>query len=144
MHEILLQYLGKKAPCVIDIPALKNSPVKFTSKTPTWVLAGDAEWLMKTNPKMFRKVKERGREELEDASEIIAKKAAAEKTEELVDEDLGLDDETDSPGRLEGMTRQQIADESLKMFGTEIKISGKNLETVKLAYLEAEENYLGN
>lgn len=142
MHEILLQYLGKKNPCVIDTPVLKTSPIKFTAKEPTWVNAGDAEWLMKTNPKMFRRVDERGKEELEDASEIIAKKEADNKAEEIVDEDFGLEVEPEID-RFDGMTRKQISDEALEKFEVEIKIAGKNLDTIKSEYLEAEKNFMG-
>lgn len=145
MHEILLQYLGKKTPCVIDIPVLKTSPIKFNSKSPTWVIASDAEWLMRTNPKMFRKVDEKGKEELEDAADIIAKRDANEKSEEVIDEELGLDDadlSDDDPFKT--MTRKDISDESLAKFNTEIKIAGKNKQAVIEAYEEAEKNFLGN
>lgn len=143
MHEILLQYLGKKVPCTISIPVLKTPEIKFTAKTPTWVVASDAEWLMKTNPKMFRRVDERGKEELESAADIIAKRNETQKEEEAVDEDLGFDAES-SGGPLEGLTRQQIADEAMEKFGVEIKIAGKNLQAVTEAYFEAEKNHLGN
>lgn len=145
MHEILLQYLGKKTPCVIDNPILKSSPIKFSPKEPTWVLAGDAEWLMKTNPRMFLKVDERGKEELEDAAAIIAKREEDQRSEDADDEDLGISDtyEEDVIDPFDGKTRQEIADLAQENFKEEIKISGKNRQAIMEEYAEIEKKHLG-
>jgi hypothetical protein len=98
MHEIALQYNGKKKPFQFDNP--KTGKLKFTPGVATWVAVGAANWLMQVNPGMFTKVGERGVPEdemviIEDAADTIKNKAEADAEEKRQDEtELPL---TDAP-----------------------------------------------
>ena len=73
MKEIALLYLGKKSNHRIDVPVLKEPIVVSPQKT-VWVTEEQANWLTKTNPKMFRQVGERmdGYESIEEIPEAPA------------------------------------------------------------------------
>ena len=78
MHEIALQYLGKKNPFKFENKKI-GVPVVFGNE-PVWLPADKAEWLMEVNPKMFKKVNERSDEDIviEDAADIIKAKEKAD------------------------------------------------------------------
>lgn len=77
-HEIGLIYKGKKKPFQFDNP--KTGKLRFTPGVVEWLPVSTAEWLLSINPGMFGRAGERGYSDaeaiFEDASEIIAKKAA--------------------------------------------------------------------
>lgn len=72
MHEVKLQYLGKKRPFTTP-PIFK--PQFVFGNDPVWVNGDVAERLMVINPKMFAKLGERNtsNEEIETADSIIPK-----------------------------------------------------------------------
>ena len=78
MHEIALQYLGKKSPFKFENKKI-GIPIVFGTEQ-VWLSADKAEWLMEVNPKMFKKVDERSDEDLviEDAPDIIKAKEKAD------------------------------------------------------------------
>jgi len=83
MHEIALQYDGKKKPFQFDHP--KTGKLTFSPGMSTWVRAESADWLMRINPKMFTKTGERGGEDIfEDATDMIAAKKDTEKEDDAL------------------------------------------------------------
>ena len=71
MLEYQLQYRGKKSS--FTTPPIIGNKYTFTS-APVWVLAGDADALMKINPSMFYKIAERDTENpVEEAADIKVK-----------------------------------------------------------------------
>jgi hypothetical protein len=78
MVKVKLQYRGKKPTFTLGNPQL-TAPVKVTQE-PFWVPEPDAEWLLRTNPKMFFKL---------DSGEEVVEEVEEEKKEVLVCEKCG-------------------------------------------------------
>ncbi|MCP4668839.1 MAG: hypothetical protein GY849_21080 [Deltaproteobacteria bacterium] len=136
MIEVQLQYLGKKNPCRIDTPML-SAPVACGPDKPIWVPEHDARWLMETNPKMFRKLSEKGtgddEEPMEDAADIIKKKEEQDAAD-------GVPDQADP---FESLTKARIAELALEKYDVEIRVNGKNKAKVIEEYKDAEKTFLG-